>query len=274
MPKRGVILCLFLLITGGYVHSQADLYPPARLTEKDVNVTSFEWMDYPTLDRVEGIVVVRLQLDKQGTVAKAVALSGNKVLAKAALANVQKWSFQPNAAQEAIVVYNFRIAQGLCKKPTTLFALRTPNLANVTVCRPGSAAATGPSGPARAADARQDSGEPDLVNYEEGAVPYPVYARQAAIEGIVVVQAELNDVGQVVEAVALYGDRILLPQTLIDAKKWRFQPNPQHRAIIVYWFRYFGEDFPCSISWDFHGQFVLQPPNFVTVSTTRACPVP
>ncbi len=44
----------------------------------------------------------------------------------------------------------------------------------------------------------------------------------------------LDDQGKVVQAVALSGNDLLLPDCLVNAKKWRFKPNSMRAAVIVY----------------------------------------
>lgn len=65
---------------------------------------------------------------------------------------------------------------------------------------------------------------------------YPEAARRAGVEGVVVVSATLNNRGQVVNATAVSGPRLLVPDTLTNARKWRFVPNRLKRVVIVYRF--------------------------------------
>jgi TonB family protein len=74
-----------------------------------------------------------------------------------------------------------------------------------------------------------------LVSFED--LSYPPAARMARIQGIVVVKLKLEDDGRVSSAFAISGNKALIPDTLSNARKWKFAPNSQKSAVIVYEFR-------------------------------------
>lgn len=90
---------------------------------------------------------------------------------------------------------------------------------------------------------------------------YPPFARSARIQGVVVVRAKLDNDGRVVEAAAISGHELLIPDSLANAKKWRFQPNAHRAAILVYNFRMPGGgcNSPTSFS-------IVEAPNFVSIT--------
>jgi TonB family protein len=97
-----------------------------------------------------------------------------------------------------------------------------------------------------------------VIDFED--LKYPMLAQQTRTQGAVVVQAKLDDQGGVIDAVAISGSPILVPPTLNNVKKWRFRPNAQKSAIIVYNFTFL--EGRC----ESHGSlFVLQPSNLATV---------
>jgi TonB family protein len=105
----------------------------------DVFVIDFEELLYPSLARyarIQGAVVVRVNLDDGGKVKEAVAISGPTPLAVVALDNVRKWIFRPNARKMAVIVYNFEILEGRCKYDQSFFILRGSTLATVITCPP------------------------------------------------------------------------------------------------------------------------------------------
>src|SRR5271170_5678548 len=77
--------------------------------------------------------------------------------------------------------------------------------------------------------------EPKLVDFQDLA--YPALGRTAHIQGIVVVRARLDEKGNVVDAEAISGAEPLEPDSVANAKKWKFQPNAKKLAVIVYNFR-------------------------------------
>jgi hypothetical protein len=99
-------------------------------------VLHFDDLVYPTsalTTRLQGLVVVRVSLDEAGTVVDATALSGHEWLIPPSLANVKKARFQPTPRRAAIVVYDFRLADGDCHT-TTQTILQGRNLFTVTSC--------------------------------------------------------------------------------------------------------------------------------------------
>ena len=99
-----------------------------------------------------------------------------------------------------------------------------------------------------------------IVTFED--LRYPPLARMERVQGAVVVRVRFDDIGNVVESEAISGAKLLIPETLANAKKWRFRPNPANTAVIVYNFRLtYGL---CNI---LTSQFNFLPPNVVTITT-------
>jgi TonB family protein len=92
---------------------------------------------------------------------------------------------------------------------------------------------------------------------------YPVLARQAHVEGVVVVRVGLDSQGDVISSAPISGNKLLIPDCLENAKKWRFQPSSPKTVIIVYEFR--RDDRMCHNPC--RSLFLIRPPNFATVTT-------
>jgi TonB family protein len=71
-----------------------------------------------------------------------------------------------------------------------------------------------------------------VISFEE--MRYPAIAQSARTEGDVVVAVTLDEKGNAIGASAVYGDTLLIPQSLANAQKWKFAPNEHKRAIIMY----------------------------------------
>jgi len=98
------------------------------------------------------------------------------------------------------------------------------------------------------------------VYFEELA--YPLAARLSHVEGVAVVQAEINDAGRVTSVIAISGPKMLIPDCLSNAKKWRFEPGTGPSVVIVYRFRFKGLcNLPCG------SQFRFEPPNVGIITT-------
>jgi outer membrane biosynthesis protein TonB len=111
----------------------------APVLDESIKPLHFEPLSYPLaakLTHVQGAVVVRVRLDREGNVVSSTPVSGAKSLIPECLSNSKKWRFQPAPEGTAIIVYLFRI-EGLCKQPcTSLFRFDPPNLATITTGNP------------------------------------------------------------------------------------------------------------------------------------------
>lgn len=85
------------------------------------------------------------------------------------------------------------------------------------------------------------SGHPsDGRNGEAGyfeTLEYPLRARLAQTQGVVVVRVKLDSEGKVVSSAAISGAKSLIRECLSNSKKWLFRPNPDAAAVIVYQFK-------------------------------------
>jgi TonB family protein len=128
-----LLLCLALVVSTDYVAASDDV----TLNDKDINVVHFEAMSYPQLARVahvQGVVVIRVSLDSEGKVEKAMAISGREELIPDCLANAKKWKFKPNRLKMAILVYSFTLPPVDCGSVTSFFTLQGVNVASITGC--------------------------------------------------------------------------------------------------------------------------------------------
>ena len=107
--------------------------------DDQVRIVDWEELKYPPLARlarITGVVVLQEKLDGEGKVVESTAISGNKALIPDCLANVKKWRFQTNSEKSIVVVYNFRISDGLCHPGSSgsHFSLWPPNFASIATC--------------------------------------------------------------------------------------------------------------------------------------------
>ncbi len=123
-----------------------DLSPPTVTAQRvetvkrdQVGVIDWEELEYPGVARlahIEGIVVVQARLDDGGNVVQSTALWGNKAFIPACLANAKKWRFRGDSHSDVVIVYNFRMNDGVChpKSTRTHFTLLPPNFATISTC--------------------------------------------------------------------------------------------------------------------------------------------
>ena len=113
---------------------------PADVTvlNEELEVLHAERMGYPLRARVhaaEGAVVIKVELNDDGTVRSALAISGPKWLIEECAGNARKWTFGRVAQHTAYIVYVFTI-RGACTPPCASNSeFYPPNLVMVSVGR-------------------------------------------------------------------------------------------------------------------------------------------
>lgn len=107
-----------------------------------------------------------------------------------------------------------------------------------------------------------------VSSFEEMA--YPALAHAAGRQGMVVAEAKLDDGGYVVSARAISGFKMLIPDTLANVRKWRFRPNPNKTAVVIYEFHLV--EGRCGAGEN--GLFVLRDPNIAIVTACFMQPQP
>ena len=106
---------------------------------EDIEVLHAERMVYPLAGRVhvvQGAVVVRVDLAKNGTVRQAAAVSGPRLLIDECLRNAKTWQFRRTSKGTAFIIYIFRI-KGVCELPCpSYFEFYPPNVALISMGSP------------------------------------------------------------------------------------------------------------------------------------------
>jgi TonB family protein len=127
------IIITSLLAFGASIEAQKE----DIVHDEDIKVADFVELEYPRLAqsmRIQGVVVVRAQLDDRGNVISSTAISGSKELIPACVENVKKWHFRPTSAKTAIIVYRFHRDENFCTDPChSLFLFQPPNFVSITV---------------------------------------------------------------------------------------------------------------------------------------------
>jgi outer membrane biosynthesis protein TonB len=90
---------------------------------------------------------------------------------------------------------------------------------------------------------------------------YPLLARSSGTGDTVVVKVKLDKLGRVLDATALSGRGVFVADSLANVKKWRFQPNEDNAAVVIYSFRRVNG--VCNLASSF---FTLERPNLAVIS--------
>jgi len=102
-----------------------------------------------------------------------------------------------------------------------------------------------------------------IVKFE--VLAYPVVPRSTHVQGAVVVQVKIDSEGKVVTATAVSGPKLLIPDCLMNARKWLFNPQKSRTVAIVYVFKIDGLCYSgCPSSFHF------SPPNLAKISVGDA----
>ena len=149
--------------------------------------------------RLQGRVVVKVQVSETGDVESAEVTSGDPIFAKAAIEAAKKWKFKPF------------IRNG---KPETVYTLIPFNFAfadNVADAKP----------PQRI---RVSSGVSQGLLIHKVNPVYPPAARSARVQGTVVLQAVIGKDGQIADLHVITGDPMLAPAAIGAVQQWRYKP--------------------------------------------------
>lgn len=153
---------------------------------------------------VEGVVILEAKADEYGNVVDARVLRSVPPLDQAALDAVKQWKYEPltiNGKPRKVlftVTVRFALKEGDKSKALEKFAQG-------------------------AVKAEGDVKPPRLI--KEAAPVYPEAARQAGVEGVVILSVRANEKGEVVDAMVLRSIP-LLDQAAIDAvRQWVYEPT-------------------------------------------------
>jgi TonB family protein len=145
---------------------------------------------------IQGIVRLRVTINKDGSVQDIVVLSGPPQLVKPALEAVQYWRYAPDKEVRVTVVsINFTLDKSGKAAPAPQASKEAPPLAKTA---------------------------PKLVTRVNPV--YPPEAKKAGIQGIVVLRATIEKDGSVSNLLALSGPPKLVKAALEAVRQWRYEP--------------------------------------------------
>jgi TonB family protein len=204
-------------------------------TNKTV-VTHFTSIAYPAdaaSRLVEGIVVVRAYLDEAGKVLRAEAVSGAAPLLSETLDDIRQWRFQPSDSRIAVVVINFKISPVSCETTSDQFVFEENNFVTVTTCWPPPTQVN--VSPRTQQKDKADHNDTVVMKFAE--LQYPAASRAARIQGVVVLQVDLDNAGKVIAVNPITAPPLLASEAAANVRNWRFRPSAHKKAVIVYDFR-------------------------------------
>jgi TonB family protein len=150
--------------------------------------------------QLQGQVMVKMLVSETGDVDSVEVLSGDPILAKAAVASAIKWKFKP-------FIKNGKPVQVFTKVPFD-FAF-SGNVSDPT------------QKPQRV---RVSSGVSSGLQIHRVNPVYPMEARQARIQGTIILEAQISKEGKIVNLRLISGPPELAPAAMGAVQRWRYRP--------------------------------------------------
>jgi TonB family protein len=176
--------------------------------------------------RIQGSIILTVHIDKSGDVESMQLVSGHPMLAPAAIDAVKQWKYQPYllngepVAVETTVTVNFTLAGGPAKGTVGSVPGGIPE---------GEQGGTAPSSedpihPAVPGRVRISSGVAQGLLVSKVPPQYPPEARDAHIQGVVLMSAIIDKEGNVASIQLISGHPMLAPAAIDAVKQWKYRP--------------------------------------------------
>ena len=177
---------------------------------------------------VQGAVVLKVNIDKQGTVYKIEPITGHPLLAPAAIDAVKQWKYKPFLLDgtpvevETKLTVNFTLAD---KPVAGSIAGDSPGgvppgeIGSVKSDTTGDAPQRTPS-----QRIRVSSGVSQGLLVSKVSPEYPDDARAQGIQGVVLLKANIDKEGNVYKLELISGHPLLAPAAIEAVKQWKYRP--------------------------------------------------
>ena len=196
------------LPTGSY----SAAIPPDSTKLEAIKIVRAEYPPEARAQNLTGHVVVKVTVSESGDVENAEAVSGEPLLAKAAVDAVKEWKFKP-------YIKNGRAIRVSANMPCD-FAPPAKSNANTSAEDNASTLLLSSQG----VDPPPMVASTDLVVIKKEQLKYPRLALLEDIQGSVLVRVVISQAGDVEKTEVLSGDPILARATVESVNKWKFQP--------------------------------------------------
>jgi len=154
--------------------------------------------------RIEGTVVLDAHINKDGEVEAVTLISGHPILAPAAIEAVKQWKYQPYLLNGAPVEVETTVSVD--------FSLSRENPPDGTVSDTVSQRV------------RVASGIESGLLVRKVAPSYPVEAREQGIQGTVLLNAIIDEEGNISDLELISGDPTLAQAAIDAVKQWKYRP--------------------------------------------------
>lgn len=225
--KRHLVVPLFLLICFAS-SATAQVSTPQRVRTSDSIMQSLIIKKvapvYPPLGRqarIQGMVILKVQISKTGDVESIQLVSGHPILAPSAIEAVKQWKYKPYLLNgepvevETNVTVNFTLPDKL-------------PVAGVVGDMPGGIPEGEQGGlapqPAVPGRVRVSSGVEQGLVITKVPPQYPPEAKDAHIQGVVLMNVIVDKEGNVANIQLISGHPLLAPAAIDAVKQWKYKP--------------------------------------------------
>lgn len=198
---------------------------------------------------LSGTVAVRVTVDSDGEVVVARAVTGPEGLRQAASRAARSWEFAPIPDPDPVtgfVVFRFSTGDaygsivGLREQDVASGPTRVDGPEETLAVEPASGSDPPAAAPSSGASRPREVGPTERIASsplrlapaaltalatKKASPRYPSAATSARIEGVVIVEVEVDEAGRVTGARAVSGHGILRPAAIDAARNWQFQPT-------------------------------------------------
>jgi TonB family protein len=195
--------------------------------------------DYPieaAQKGIQGEVVVKMHISETGDVEGVDVLSGDPVLAEAAVNAAKKWKFKPfikNGQPIKVTTkmpFDFYFSNKVMDKGTSVDGTATTDAKSTMKTAPATAPTVANS-PAPNADApklpqrvRVSQGVTEGLLIHQIAPVYPVEAKHKHVQGHVILSAIIGKDGRIADLKPVLGPKELFPAAIGAVQQWRYRP--------------------------------------------------
>jgi TonB family protein len=214
--------------------------PCVRVSENIMRAMRIQKVDpdfppFALQNRIQGEVMLNVSIDQNGDVSDVKLISGHPTFSPPAIEAVRQWRYTPYLLNgspvnvQTLVRLKFIIPPDNASQgsviDTPIVSIRNPPIAN-----PMPEAVNGEIAPAP----QPTVGVPKRVRVSSGVAQglleskvnpeYPPEAREARIQGVVVMQVQIDEEGNVAQIQLISGHPMLAPAAIEAVKQWKYHP--------------------------------------------------
>ena len=246
-PKCKLCALLLLLFVSCLAWSQAapDTGTPAKQIETKSNLPDSTQLEivkkvsapYPSEAAQKGIqgqVVMMMYISETGDVENVDVISGEPILAEAAVPAAKKWKFKPYIKDghpikiSTKVPFDFyfkdKLSESNAATEGTKSSLQPPSNGANSALTSNNASASNPGAPAAAQRVRVSQGVSEGLLIRKIAPVYPPVAKANRIQGTVVLRAVIGKDGRIADLRPISGPQELIQAAMGAVQQWQYKP--------------------------------------------------